>query len=98
MSYFNSSGKKEETMSTNKPTNNTKIVLEEHPFHSFRMIPHTFEKVTFNDIKMHQEKVRSAGEEARNPFPKLNPKNWLYHKIPANAQNRRLFPYKALLP
>ena len=98
MSYLSNSGKKEETMRTSKPTNNTVMVLEEHPFHSFNIIPHTFEKVTFSDIRMHQEKVNKAGEEVRNPLPKLNPKNWLYHKIPANAQNNKLLAYKAFFP
>ena len=98
MIYFKSSGKKEETMSTSKPITNTVMVLEEHPFHSFKIIPNKFEKVTLSDIRMHQENVNKAGEEVRNPFPKLNPKNWLYHKIPANAQNNKLLPYKALFP
>ena len=75
MSYFSNSGKKEETIRTSKPTTNTVMVLEEHPFHSFKIIPHTFEKVTFSDIKIHHEKVNNAGEEARKPLPKLNPKN-----------------------
>ena len=75
MSYFSNSGKKEETINTNKPITNTVMVLEEHPFHSFKMIPHTFEKVTLSDIRMHQEKVSKAGEEVKNPLPKLNPKN-----------------------
>ena len=75
MSYFNNSGKKEDTISTSNPTTNTVMVLEEQPFHSFKIIPHTLEKVTFSDIKIHQEKVSNAGEEVRNPLPKLNPKN-----------------------
>ena len=75
MSYFNNSGKKEDTISTSNPTTNTVMVLEEQPFHSFKMSPHTLEKVTFSDIKIHQEKVSNAGEEVKNPLPKLNPKN-----------------------
>ena len=98
MSYFSNSGKKEETINTNKPITNTVMVLEEHPFHSFKMIPHTFENVTLSDIRIHQENVSNAGEEVRNPLPKLKPKNWLYQRIPANAQNNRLLPYKAVLP
>ena len=69
---------------------NTVMVLEEHPFHSFKMIPQTLEKVTFNDIRIHQEKVSNTGEDTRKPFPRLKPKNWLYHKTPANAQNNKL--------
>ena len=67
MSYFNNSGKKEDTISTSNPTTNMVMVLEEHPFHSFKMIPHTLEKVTFNDIKIHQEKVSNTGDEAKKP-------------------------------
>ena len=96
--YFNNCGRNDDTMSTSKPTNNTKMVLEEHPFHSFKMIPHTLEKVTLSDMRMHHEKVSNTGEEARKPLPKLNPKNWLYHKIPANAQKSRLLAYRVLLP
>lgn len=96
--HFNNCGRNEDTISTNKPTTNTKMVLEEHPFHSFRIIPHTFEKVTFSDMRMHHEKVSNTGDDARKPLPKLNPKNWLYHRIPASAQNSRLLAYKVLLP
>ena len=68
----------------------TVIVFCEHPFHSFNIIPQTLEKVTFNDIKIHQEKVSNTGEDTRKPFPKLNPKNWLYQSTPAKAQNKIL--------
>jgi ribulose-5-phosphate 4-epimerase/fuculose-1-phosphate aldolase len=33
----------------------------------------------------------NTGESARNPLPKLRPKNWLYHNTPAKAQNKTLF-------
>ena len=52
-------------MSTSKPTNNTKMVLEEHPFHSFKMIPHTLEKVTLSDMRMHHESMRSRKRRNR---------------------------------
>ena len=57
MSYFSNSGKKEDTISTIKPTNKVMMVFCEQPFHSLRMMPHTFEKVTFSDMRMHHEKV-----------------------------------------
>ena len=69
----------------------TVIVLGVHPFHSFKRIPQTLENVTFNDIRMHHENVSNTGEAARNPLPKLRPKNWLYHNTPAKAQNKTLF-------
>ena len=93
MSYYLSNcGKNEETINTKRPTTKTVMVLDEQPFHSFKMIPHTLEKVTFSDIKIHHEKVSNTGDEAKNPLPRLSPKNWLYHKIPAKAQNNKLLP------
>lgn len=91
MSYFSNSGKKEDTINTTSPMSKVMMVFCEQPFHSLRMMPHTFEKVTLSDIRIHHEKVSKAGEEVRKPLPKLRPKNWLYQSIPANAQNNTLF-------
>ena len=52
------------------PVNNTIIVCFEQPFHSLRIIPQTFEKTTFNAIRIHQLKVSNEGESAKNPFPR----------------------------
>ena len=73
--HFSNSGRKEEIIKTTNPITKTEIVRREHPRHSFNRIPHTLEKVTFNDINIHHEKVRSTGESAKNPLPKLKPKN-----------------------
>ena len=35
--------------------------MREQPFHSLRIIPHTFEKTTFRAIRIHQLKVKSDG-------------------------------------
>ena len=81
-----------------KPTIKTIIVFCVQPFHSLRIIPQTLEKVTLSDIKMHHENVNNTGEDAKNPLPKLKPKNWLYHKTPARAQNKMLFAYRDVFP
>lgn len=39
------------------PMTNTLIVLDLTPFHSLRIIPHTLEKITFNDMRILQEKA-----------------------------------------
>ena len=81
-----------------KPSKSTAMVLGEQPFHSFRMIPHTLEKVTLSAIRMQKEKVMRSGESAKNPCPKDSPKNWLYHNAPANRQKTRLLPQTLVLP
>ena len=47
------------------------------------------------ELKERQEKQVSVGDSVRNPLPKERPKNWLYHKTPAKAQNNRLLPQTA---
>ena len=69
----------------------TPIVRCEQPFHSFRMIPHTLENVTFNAMRIQNERVISVGDSVRNPCPNDRPKNCEYHNPPANAQNSKLF-------
>ena len=81
---------KVETISTMIPSTSTTMVLREQPFHSLRMIPHTLENTTLSAISMQKANVISAGESVRKPFPRLSPKNWLYHKPPAKTQNHRL--------
>lgn len=73
------------------PAKSTDMVFDEHPFHSFNMIPQTFEKTTLRAINMQNDRVISVGESVRNPLPSASPKNWLYHSAPARKQNRRLF-------
>ena len=38
-------------------------------------------------IKIQKESVKRVGDSVRNPLPSDKPKNWLYHKAPAKAQN-----------
>ncbi len=76
---------------------NTAIVLREAPFHSRRMIPHTLEKVTLSAINIQNEKVSRVSLSAKNPLPRLNPKNWLYHSSPAKQQKSRLLAHTVLL-
>ena len=78
-------------MSTARPMTNTVMVFGEQPFHSFRMMPHTFENTTLSAIRMQKAKVISTGDEVRKPLPSASPKNWLYHNTPARAQKTRLF-------
>lgn len=78
-------------MSTAIPITSTVIVLEEHPFHSLRIIPHTLENTTFNAISMQNESVISVGDSVRKPLPRASPKNWLYQRAPAKRQNNILF-------
>ena len=73
--YYKSCGRKQETMSTIIPTISTEMVLREHPFHSWRIMPHTLEKVTLSAMRMQNDKVMSVGEEVRKPFPSDSPKN-----------------------
>ena len=82
-----------DTISTMMPITNTVIVFCEQPFHSFRIIPQRFENVTFRAMRMQNANVVSVSEDVRKPFPSDNPKNWLYHKAPAKAQNKILFPH-----
>ena len=74
------------------PTINTAMVFLEQPFHSFRIMPHTFENTTLSAIRMQKERVMRVGDSVRKPFPNDKPKNWLYHKAPARAQYRMLLP------
>ena len=64
-----------ETVNIEIPNKSTMMVVLEHPFHSLRMIPQRFEKMTFRAIKMQNAKVVSAGESTKNPLPRLRPKN-----------------------
>ena len=66
------------------------MVFLEHPFHSFKMMPQTLENTTLSAIRMQNESVMRVGDYVRKPLPNDNPKNWLYHKAPAKAQNTRL--------
>lgn len=61
------------------------------PFHSFRIIPHTLLKTTFNDIRTLHEKsiITLSGSKKLCPIPK--PKNCEYQSNPAKAQNKILF-------
>ena len=81
-----SCGKKLEIIKTMMPTINTEMVFFEQPFHSFRMMPHTFENTTLSAIRMQNDRVMRVGDSVRNPLPSDSPKNWLYHKAPAKAQ------------
>ena len=54
-------------------------------------MPHTFENVTFSDIRMLHEKAISSGESTRKLLPISSPKNCEYHSTPASAQNSTLF-------
>gem|GEM_PF-3870534 len=60
------------------------------PTHSFRMIPQTLLKTTFNDMRMLHENaiITLSGSKKLCPIP--NPKNCEYHKRPASAQKSRL--------
>ena len=78
------------------PTMSTAMVFGEHPFHSFRMMPQTLENTTLSAIKIQKESVKRVGDSVRNPLPSDKPKNWLYHKAPANAQNTRLLPHTSV--
>ena len=78
------------------PTMSTEMVFCEQPFHSFKMMPQTLENTTLSAIKMQKESVRRVGDSVRNPLPSDKPKNWLYHKAPANAQNTRLLPHTSV--
>ena len=71
----------------------TAMVVEEQPFHSLRMMPHTLENTTLSAIRMQKERVISVGDSVRNPLPRLKPKNWLYHRAPARRQKSRLLAH-----
>lgn len=60
------------------------------PFHSFNTIPHMLLQMTFNDIRMLQEKAIITLSVSKKLLPIPNAKNCEYHKMPANAQNRML--------
>ena len=62
-------------INTTKPTINTTMVLGEHPFHSFKMMPHTLENTTLSAIKMQKANVSNTGDSVRKPLPKASPKN-----------------------
>ena len=51
------------------PTINTEMVFFEQPFHSFRMMPHTFENTTLSAIRMQNDRVMRVGDSVRNPLP-----------------------------
>ena len=93
MTFYINSGRNELRISTAIPDTNTTIVLREQPFHSLRIMPHTFENVTFKAIRMQKESVSIALPLSKKLRPSDSPKNWLYHRRPASAQNRRLFPH-----
>ena len=57
------------------PMINTEMVFFEQPFHSFRMIPQTFENTTLSAIRMQNDNVIKVGEDVRKPFPNERPKN-----------------------
>jgi hypothetical protein len=57
-------------ISTTMPMTSTVMVLCVHPFHSFKIIPHTLLNVTLRAIRIHQEKVISAGDRSEEPFSK----------------------------
>ena len=61
------------------------------PFHSFKTMPHTLLKTTFNDIRILHENaiITLFGSKKLCPIPK--PKNCEYHSNPAKAQNKTLF-------
>ena len=67
------------------------MVFLEQPFHSLRMIPQTLEKVTLRAIRMQNDSVSIVPPVSKKLRPSDNPKNWLYHKAPANKQKRMLF-------
>ena len=94
--YPMSCGRKLEIISITMPVTSTAIVFCEHPFHSLRIMPHTFENTTFSAMRMQKASVMSVGDSVRNPFPKERAKNWLYHNAPARAQNTRLFPHTSV--
>ena len=79
-------------MSTTMPTISTTMVFFEHPFHSFSMMPHTFENTTLSAISMQKERVISVSDAVRKPLPSDRPKNWLYHNAPAPAHNTIMVP------
>jgi hypothetical protein len=54
------------------PTINTVMVFLEQPFHSFRMMPHTFENTTFSAIRIQNDRVMRVGDSVRKPFPRGN--------------------------
>ena len=88
--YLSSCGRNDDTISISRPTTSTVMVLLEQPFHSLRIMPHTLLNVTLRAINMHQENVSSTAESVRKPLPRLSPKNWLYQRRPARAQNTML--------
>ena len=73
------------------------MVLREQPFHSLRMMPHTLENTTLSAIRIQNDNVMRVVDYLRKPLPMLKPKNWLYHKAPAKAQNTTLFIHTRLL-
>ena len=58
-------------ISTAIPETNTTIVFLEQPFHSLSIIPQRFANVTFNAIKIQNDKVISVGDSVRKPLPRL---------------------------
>ena len=75
-------------MSTAIPVTSTKMVFFEQPFHSLRMIPQTFENVTLSAMRMQNASVSIALPASKKLRPRESPKNWLYQRRPARAQNR----------
>jgi hypothetical protein len=91
--YLINSGRKELRISTAIPPISTKIVFLEHPFHSFKIIPHTFENVTLSAIRMQNARVSIELPASKKLRPSDKPKNWLYQRSPAKQQKRRLFAH-----
>ena len=81
---------------TTIPTMSTVMVFCEQPFHSFRMMPQTFENTTLSAIRIQKASVVSVGDSVRKPLPNDSPKNCEYQRAPANRQNKRLLPHTAV--
>ena len=73
------------------------IVILDTPFHSRRIMPHTFENTTLSAINMQKESVTNCGLSVKKPLPNESPKNWLYHSAPAKNQNNKLFSHTLVL-
>ena len=43
------------------PMMRTEMVFDEQPFHSLRMMPHTFENTTLRAMSIQNERVMSVG-------------------------------------
>lgn len=85
-------------MSIMIPMMSTTIVEREHPFHSFKIMPHTFENTTLRAMRIQNDNVYIEESSGIKPFPIARPKNWLYHNMPANAQNIKFEGQTEILP